>query len=64
MEKAYANGNKNPNAHMHAVKIDREKAKLGPKNPNFLTNEDSTIRMMEDLITPQDPRGPWGLWAP
>lgn len=40
VEKAYSNGNKNPNAHMHAVKIDREKAKLGPKNPNFLSNED------------------------
>lgn len=38
--KAYANGNKNPNAHMHAVKVSLEKAKVGEKNPHFLSNEE------------------------
>lgn len=40
VEKAYANGNKNPNAHMTAVKIDASKAKVSDKNPNFLTNSE------------------------
>mmetsp|Transcript_147560 Transcript_147560/g.474057 ORF Transcript_147560/g.474057 Transcript_147560/m.474057 type:complete len:429 (+) Transcript_147560:56-1342(+) len=38
VEKAYANGNKNPKAHMTAVKIDQAKAMLSDKNPNFLSN--------------------------
>mmetsp|Transcript_68652 Transcript_68652/g.192439 ORF Transcript_68652/g.192439 Transcript_68652/m.192439 type:complete len:426 (+) Transcript_68652:67-1344(+) len=37
--KAYSNGNKNPKAHMHAVKVDIEKAKVSEKNPTFLSNE-------------------------
>ena len=38
--KAYENANKNPLAHMHAVKMTQEVAsKAGPKNPNFLSNE-------------------------
>lgn len=40
VEKAYANGNRNPNAHMHAVKVPLEKAKVSEKNPNFLSNPD------------------------
>jgi len=40
VEKAYTNGNKNPNAHMHAVKINYDKAKVSDRNPNFLSNED------------------------
>lgn len=40
VEKAYGNGNLNPNAHMHAVKIDAEAAKEGAKNPKFLSNEE------------------------
>ena len=39
--KAYGNANKNPKAHMKAVSMDLETAReAGPKNPNFLTNED------------------------
>jgi acetyl-CoA acyltransferase len=38
--KAYKNGNKNPKAHMHTVKVPIEKTKAGEKNPNFLSNED------------------------
>mmetsp|Transcript_117699 Transcript_117699/g.333011 ORF Transcript_117699/g.333011 Transcript_117699/m.333011 type:complete len:420 (+) Transcript_117699:50-1309(+) len=38
--KAYANGNKNPNAHMHAVKVDENGAKVHEKNPNFLSNQE------------------------
>ena len=38
--KAYSNGNKNPRAHMQAIKVDAEKAKVGEKNPNFLSNEE------------------------
>ena len=34
--KAYANGNKNPKAHMHAKQLPPEKAKAGPQ---FLSNE-------------------------
>jgi len=40
VEKAYANGNRNPKAHMHAVKINREQAKVSDKNPNFLSNQE------------------------
>jgi hypothetical protein len=39
--KAYANANKNPLAHMHAVKMDLDTASTASdKNPNFLANED------------------------
>lgn len=39
--KAYANANKNPKAHMKAVSLDLETAReAGPKNPNFLANEE------------------------
>ena len=38
--KAYANGNKNPKAHMHAVTVDGEAARAGEKNPFFLSNAD------------------------
>ncbi|MCA9523218.1 MAG: hypothetical protein KC609_19715 [Myxococcales bacterium] len=37
--KAYANANKNPNAHMRTVKLDHERAKVASdKNPVFLSN--------------------------
>eukprot|EP00397_Hematodinium_sp_SG-2012_P029771 GEMP01031480.1.p1 GENE.GEMP01031480.1~~GEMP01031480.1.p1 ORF type:complete len:429 (+),score=92.04 GEMP01031480.1:30-1289(+) len=39
VEKAYANGNLNPKAHMHKVKISREQAKVNEKNPHFLSND-------------------------
>jgi acetyl-CoA acyltransferase len=40
-EKAYANGNLNPLAHMHAVKMTRDFAKtLSDKNPAFLGNQE------------------------
>lgn len=39
VEKAYANGNLNSNAHMHQVKVSYEQAKVGDKNPHFLSNE-------------------------
>jgi acetyl-CoA acyltransferase len=39
--KAYANANKNPLAHMHAVTMDLETAGApGPRNPCFLANEE------------------------
>ena len=38
--KAYANGNLNPKAHMHAIKVDEEAARVGDKNPMFLSNAD------------------------
>ena len=39
--KAYKNANKNPLAHMHAVKMDMETASSkGDKNPAFLANEE------------------------
>ncbi|MCB9672688.1 MAG: hypothetical protein H6734_24640 [Alphaproteobacteria bacterium] len=39
--KAYANANKNPLAHMKAVRMDIETAgSINPKNPAFLSNED------------------------
>ena len=38
--KAYANGNKNPNAHMHFVKVSEEGAREGEKNPKFLSNKE------------------------
>lgn len=39
--KAYGNGNLNPLAHMHSVKVDADHAGTVSKtNPNFLTNED------------------------
>ncbi|CAD7956372.1 unnamed protein product [Amoebophrya sp. A25] len=38
--KAYANGNRNPKAHMHRSKVPLEAAKAGEKNPNFLSNQD------------------------
>merc|ERR1712217_65535 len=38
--KAYSNGNKNPKAHMHAVKVDEKGARLHEKNPNFLSNQE------------------------
>lgn len=39
--KAYANGNKNPYAHMRTVEVDLEKASnAGDRNPRFLKNED------------------------
>lgn len=39
--KAYANANKNPLAHMNAVKVDLEYAsRPGPTNPRFLSNEE------------------------
>ncbi len=39
--KAYGNANKNPLAHMHAVKMDFETAKdANDKNPRFLSNEE------------------------
>lgn len=39
--KAYANGNKNPYAHMRAVEMDLEKAaNAGDRNPRFLRNEE------------------------
>lgn len=38
--KAYGNGNKNPLAHMHAIKMTLEQAATASDtNPNFLTNE-------------------------
>ena len=40
VEKAYANGNKNPKAHMHTVTVDASGAKAGEKNPLFLSNAD------------------------
>ena len=39
LSQAYANGNKNPNAHMTAVKVSVEGAKASDKNPLFLSNE-------------------------
>lgn len=39
--KAYANGNRNPLAHMQAVRMDLETAaSAGDRNPNFLRNEE------------------------
>ena len=39
--KAYANGNKNPHAHMRVVEVDLEKASTaGDQNPQFLKNEE------------------------
>ena len=38
VEKAYANGNKNPKAHMHAVKVDAQAARASETNPHFLSN--------------------------
>lgn len=39
--KAYANANKNPNAHMREVKVDLAHASVaGDRNPAFLANED------------------------
>jgi acetyl-CoA acyltransferase len=39
--KAYANGNKNPNAHMRTVTMTLEHAaNASPKNPHFLANEE------------------------
>lgn len=39
--KAYANGNKNPYAHMRTVQVDFDKAaNAGDKNPRFLKNEE------------------------
>ncbi len=39
--KAYANGNKNPYAHMRAVEMDLEQAaNAGDRNPQFLRNEE------------------------
>ncbi|MFT7518666.1 MAG: acetyl-CoA acyltransferase [Kiritimatiellia bacterium] len=39
--KAYANANRNPLAHMKAVKVSLEQARTaGDRNPNFLSNED------------------------
>mmetsp|Transcript_22462 Transcript_22462/g.56768 ORF Transcript_22462/g.56768 Transcript_22462/m.56768 type:complete len:453 (-) Transcript_22462:306-1664(-) len=48
--KAFSNGNKNPKAHMHSVKLDPETgATLGERNPNFLSNETyhSFVRMRD-----------------
>jgi len=39
--KAYGNGNLNPLAHMHSVKVSAEYAsKVSDKNPNFLSNQE------------------------
>lgn len=38
VEKAYANGNKNPSAHMHSVRVDAAAARAGETNPMFLSN--------------------------
>lgn len=39
--KAYGNANKNPLAHMHAVKMDLQTASTpSDRNPNFLANEE------------------------
>ncbi len=41
VEKAYANANKNPKAHMRAVKLDHAHAAApNDRNPNFLANEE------------------------
>jgi acetyl-CoA acyltransferase len=44
--KAYANGNKNPLAHMRAVQVDFDTAKAASdKNPNFLRNEELSAHL-------------------